>query len=79
MSKAAASLPEEALEKVIAYVDGPLNRRAERLLKSRLLLAPAGLLLTLGFRSLVAARDGDLGALLGRRRRRGPSKLGGAR
>lgn len=69
------SLPEETLERVIEYVDGPMNRRAERLLKSRLLLVPAAVCLTVTFRSLVALRDRDPRALLGRRR----NKNGGAR
>lgn len=69
------SLQEEALEKLIEYVDGPMNRRAERVLKSRLLLVPAGLCLTLAFRSMVALRDRDLRALLGRR----GAKKGGTR
>jgi hypothetical protein len=57
------SIQEETLDKVINYIDGPMNRRAERLLKSRWLLMPAGFAMTVGFRSYVAARDLDPRAL----------------
>lgn len=69
-------LAEEALERLIQYVEGPMNKRVERLLKSRLLLAPVGLGLTVSFRLFVAARDGDARALLPRRLR---GEKGGAR
>lgn len=67
-NKTPRSLPEEALERAIQAIDGPVNRRVERFMKSRVLLAPAGLLLTLGARSLIALRDLDPWALVRSRR-----------
>lgn len=63
-------LAEEALERAIQVLDGPMNERVERLMKSRLLLAPAGLFLTLTARSWIALRDMNPRALLGERRER---------
>jgi hypothetical protein len=63
------TIPEEIFERVIQFVDGPMNRQAERLLKNKILLALTGAGLTLTARSIIAARDLDPLALL-----RGPKK-----
>jgi len=62
------SLPEAALDRAIFVIDGPLNRAAERALKSRLLLLPAGLTLNLWCRGVIAVQTGDIKALWCRRR-----------
>jgi hypothetical protein len=51
------SLPEEALDKLITYLEGPMNERVERVLKSKLFLTPIALSLTLGARTALAIRD----------------------
>lgn len=50
-------LPEEALDRFIGAVDGPVNRVLERAMKSRVLLAPMGLAMTASFTALKAWRD----------------------
>ena len=62
------SIPEGALDRTIQFVDGPLNRIAERAMKSRILLMPAGLGLNLWCRSSIAAQTGDWKALFRRPR-----------
>jgi hypothetical protein len=51
------SLPEEALDKFISYLEGPMNVRLERLLKSKLFLTPIAVSLTVGARTALAIRD----------------------
>lgn len=72
--KSQRPIPEEMYERVCKYVEGPMNERVERLMRRRLLLAPAGLMLTLWGRSLIAMRTGDLKALV----RKPTGKEGGA-
>ncbi|MDF1562098.1 MAG: hypothetical protein P1V51_03595 [Deltaproteobacteria bacterium] len=52
------SLPEQALDRAIGFIEGPANRAAERLFKSRLLLTPMGLGWMLYCRTALALRDG---------------------
>lgn len=52
-------LAEEALERAITLLDGPLNRALERTMKSRLVLAPLGLTLSACARGAVALRRRD--------------------
>ena len=49
-------LPEEALDKMIDALDGPLNGAAEKVLKNRLVLAPLGLSMTLSFKMMKLAK-----------------------
>jgi hypothetical protein len=42
-------LPEEAFDRMVDFLDGPVNRAAERLLKSKVVLWPIGLSLHLTF------------------------------
>lgn len=72
-------LPEEALDRFARYLEGSVNRRVERLMKSRILLAPAGLLLTATSRALVAWREQDPMALFSTEVRRPPREDGGKR
>ena len=57
-------LPEEAFDKFISVIEGPLNRGAERVFKSRLFLTPLSLGWTLWARSIIAVRDRDPAALV---------------
>lgn len=57
------SLQEEALEQIAAYLEGPLNRRAERLLKSKVVLTPLALGWTVWARSFLAVRDRKISRL----------------
>ena len=45
-------LPEEALEKMIDLIEGPMNTIGEKVLSSKLVLAPLSLTLDLTFRAL---------------------------
>jgi hypothetical protein len=45
--KLAAVDPDAVLDKAVRYLEGPLNRRVERVMKSRLVLTPIGLGLSL--------------------------------
>ena len=58
-------LPEDAFNKMVDLLDGPANRGLERLMKSRVFLAPMAASMTLSCRLFIAARDGRIGALLG--------------
>jgi hypothetical protein len=64
--KTPRSIQEETLDRTIRWIEGPFNDAAERALKSRLLLSPAGLLLNVWCRGLIAAQTGDLRALFRR-------------
>lgn len=55
-------LPEEAFDRFVSAVDGPVNRVVERAMKSRVLLAPAGLYMSLSMRALKAMRGAATGA-----------------
>jgi hypothetical protein len=50
-------LPEEAFDRFVSAVDGPMNRVLERAMKSRVLLAPAGLYMSLSMRALKTMRE----------------------
>ena len=52
------SYAEETFDKVVRLIEGPLNDRAERLMKSKLMLVPLGVGWTVWARSLLALRDG---------------------
>jgi len=67
------SIPEEALDRFISYLEGPMNVRAERFLKSKLVLAPLALSMTVGIRAALAIRDRNPMRLLdgGRRTQKG--------
>lgn len=56
-------IAEEMLERGIRYLEGPLNRRLERILKKRWLLAPVGLSVTLSARATLAWREREIRAL----------------
>ena len=56
-------LPEELFEKMIGVLEGPLNDRMERVMKSKLFLAPLGLSWTLGCRSYLMLRDRKISRL----------------
>ena len=49
-------LPEEALDKVVETLDGPINSAAEKVLKNRLVLAPLGLSMTMSFKMMALAK-----------------------
>ncbi len=57
------SIPEEIFDRTVAYLDGPVNARAERVMKSRLALAPIGLSLTVGSRVALAMRERSVRSL----------------
>lgn len=57
------SIPEELFDRTVAYLDGPVNARAERVMKSRLVLAPIGLSLTVGSRVALAMRERSVRSL----------------
>lgn len=57
------SLQEEALDRLAAYLEGPLNRRAERILQSKIVLTPLALGWTAWARSYLAVRDGKISRL----------------
>lgn len=61
------AIADELLERGIRFLDGPVNRRLERVLKSRWLLAPLGLSVTLSARATLAWRERALRALWARR------------
>lgn len=63
-AKKQRSIPEEIFERAVRYFDGPVNARAERIMKSRLVLAPLGLSLTIGSRTVLAVRARSLRPLL---------------
>ena len=65
--KTTRSIPEEAFDKAVGILDGAVNRRVEKVMKSRLVLAPMALSLTVSCRLYLAVRDRRLSALLGRR------------
>jgi hypothetical protein len=54
----ARPLPEETLDRVVSFLEGPVNRGAERVMKSRLFLTPLALGWTVYCRSYLALRDG---------------------
>lgn len=64
--KGERSIPEELFDRAVRYIDGPMNARMEKLMKSRLLLAPVGIGVTLTCRAIIAVRDRRVGALFGR-------------
>jgi len=49
-------LPEELFDRAIGIVEGPVNRAAERVFKSKIVLAPMGLWWTATCRSILALR-----------------------
>ncbi len=65
-SKGERSIPEEFFDRAVRYIDGPMNARMEKLMKSRLLLAPVGIGVTLTCRAIIAVRDRRVSALFGR-------------
>ena len=46
------TLQEETLDKLIGLIEGPANKLAEKVLSSKILLAPMSILLNVGFRVL---------------------------
>ena len=54
----ARPLPEEALDKAVSFLEGPVNRAAERAMKSKIVLTPLALGWTVYCRSYLALRDG---------------------
>lgn len=46
------TIQEEALDKLIGLIEGPANKVAERVLSSKILLAPMSIALNLGFRAM---------------------------
>ncbi len=61
--KKSKSIPEELFDRTVTYLDGPVNARAERLMKSRVVLAPIGLSLTVGSRMVLALRERSVRSL----------------
>lgn len=57
MKKDPPSLPEEALDRFITYLEGPMNARLERVMKSKVFLAPLALSMTVTCRTMLAVRD----------------------
>lgn len=51
-------LPEEILDRWVNFLEGPVNRRAEKIMKSKLFLAPMGAGWTLWCRSILAVKHG---------------------
>ncbi len=49
-------LPEEAFDRFVNAVDGPVNRVVERAMKSNVLLAPMSLYMSMSMRMLKAMR-----------------------
>jgi hypothetical protein len=60
-NRAAKDLPEEAFDRMIGVLDGPLNRGLERVMKNRLVLAPLGLSMTLSMKAMAKVRRAVLG------------------
>jgi hypothetical protein len=60
-------IDEELLDRCARYVEGPLNERAERFFKNRVVLAAAGLAWTATCRTALALRDRDITWLFRRR------------
>jgi hypothetical protein len=56
--KPVTPINEEALDKMIELIEGPLNTAGEKILSSTIVLAPLSLALDLGFR-LAARLRGD--------------------
>lgn len=50
-------LPEEAFDRFVSAVDGPVNRAAERVLKSDLVLAPLAFMMTASFRTMKRMKE----------------------
>jgi hypothetical protein len=50
MNKMKDTLPEEMLDKMIGVLEGPFNKVGERVLKSRVVLLPLSLTMTLSFK-----------------------------
>lgn len=50
MNDTPKTIPEESLDKLIGLIEGPANKLAERVLSSKILLAPMSIGLNLGFR-----------------------------
>jgi len=63
-----SSIPEELFDHTVAYMEGKLNRRVERVMKSKLFLAPMGLSWTIFCRSYNAIRHRSLDHLRGQGR-----------
>ncbi len=69
-NRAPKDLPEEAFDRMIGVMDGPMNRVLEKVMKNRIVLAPLGLSMTLSMKALakvksvmtgVGGNDGDEG------------------
>lgn len=54
---------EELYDRFASWLEGPVNDRTERLMKSRVLLAPLALGWTVWTRSFIALRDRKIGRL----------------
>jgi hypothetical protein len=50
--KPAPPIQEEALDKMIGLLEGPVNKVSEKILGSTLVLAPLSLMMSLSFRTL---------------------------
>ncbi len=60
-NRAPKDLPEEAFDRMIGVLDGPLNRGLEKVMKSRIVLAPLGLSMTLSMKAMAKIRRAVLG------------------
>lgn len=49
-------LPEEAFDRFISVLDGPVNRQLEKLMSSKLFLLPLGLSMTMWSKSIAMVR-----------------------
>ncbi len=63
-NRAPKDLPEEAFDRMIGVLDGPLNRVLEKVMKNKIVLAPLGLSMTLSMKVMAKVRravNGDEG------------------
>jgi hypothetical protein len=56
MTDASPPVPEEVLNKMIGFLEGPMNRVAERVLSSKVVLVPASLVVHVTLRGVRFAR-----------------------
>jgi hypothetical protein len=74
-NRAPKDLPEEAFDRMIGVLDGPLNKGLEKVMKNRVVLAPLGLSMTLSMKALAMVRR----TMTGERRPDRSDREGGAR
>ncbi len=55
-NRAPKDLPEEAFDRMIGVLDGPMNKVLEKLMKNRIVLAPLGLSMTLSMKMMAKVR-----------------------